>query len=271
MPYVLVAFVAGAISFYNWKSGDKSNEATDLNSIKILMIGDSHTVGSFGEGFRQELFKAKKTNEKKFFQYAVAGSSVFHWISGNFKELNNGYLLNTPSDKQSNLLKQAAPEQYFKSMFELAEKNSPDTIVIALGTNDMASAYMAGRKNDFLSVAQSLLDKVAELKKKNLIFSCVWIGPSLLRSKRFPTSFQIEYFDSLAQLLAKGPCLYLDSRQLQDVQGSDFSATGEGACFKNPQLPIAPDISDGVHFSKKKGFYWGRCLAKEWLQLNSKK
>lgn len=195
----------------------------------VLLVGDSHTVGFFG----QELFQSLSAK-----RYAVGGTNSSHWLNkaicpGEKCPFTYGYA--TP--KTDTYLSGRVPK-HFPGLAGLIEETNPSRIIIALGTNDACGQV-------------SSAEKLAKLTQGK---NCVWVGPPLftkgpvIRNCGGSKEKYNQFVDRLKAAVTPH-CRFVDSRLIRNANGN----------------PIEADASDRVHFSKQLGSYWG---AKVFEQLN---
>ncbi len=200
----------------------------------ILIIGDSHTCGSFGKTLVDDLTK-KKNNVTL---YCAVSSAPNHWISGNppsgqvCQTMSSGHL--TPENCEIQM----------PPLSKLLEDNKDALIVVALGTNSLLSPTAGRNYNQFA-------DAVDESGQE-----CVWIGPPHFnesQSKGFPKGRVATlntnlnpFYISFTGAVSDG-CRVIDSR-------TSTAANGPGY-----------DTVDGVHRTNAAGRHWAAEVGKEIL------
>lgn len=203
---------------------------------ELLLIGDSHTVGFFGQNLSKTL-GAKR--------YAVGGSSSSNWsqnyICPEGKKCPFVYGYATPSTPTYIL--QPLPHS-FLGLEGLMKKINPETVIIALGTNDanLSSCGLGSIKNMI-----GLLQIVGNRK-------CVWVGPPLYKKGPLQESCGQKYntfVDSMKKQIGTH-CQFIDSRDVNDEEGN----------------PIQADAADKVHFTSKLGKIWAEAVAKKILKAD---
>lgn len=166
----------------------------------ILIIGDSHTVGPFGELLHKNL--AATNSDKIILSYGHSSSAPVHWMNKTPSKLSGGINArmshqniflphpNLPNwrERQSsqNLIKLLNnPVKYASWKTKIPTEPRIDTIVIALGANDrsVVSTDSGARTSGFnqrVEIIGKMLDEVVSRGIK-----CIWIGPpsSISRSK----------------------------------------------------------------------------------------
>ncbi len=127
---------------------------------KVLMIGDSHTVGAFGT----ELDKQLRTTGAQVATYGASGSSATQWANGGTTSSGyvergaNGQVVQPPWNQQHSIPK----------LEDLIAKEKPGVIIVNLGANF--------RGGDPTSQVRSL----GEIAKKHGI-KLIWVGPPKTR------------------------------------------------------------------------------------------
>jgi hypothetical protein len=165
----------------------------------FLVIGDSHTVGDFGQRLHE---KIGRLPEARVASYGSWGSSPLWWIDG------------TPTtyefrawDLSGNreLIHGVHPTPLLK---DLASEIHPSVIVVALGSN------LLGSPSEWIdqSVRQLMDEAHAEAPV------CVWIGPPSMRQngagKILNESDYAAVYGALKQYALQDGCILIDSHSL---------------------------------------------------------
>jgi hypothetical protein len=106
------------------------------SSGRVLMVGDSLSVGAFGEAIQQYLFQ--KVGTRKTYLYASCGSSVQHWLSFTDTFTSScGYRETRPGvQRVMEHAKGRRPVAMPTPKIETLLRNiRPDTLIVQLGTN----------------------------------------------------------------------------------------------------------------------------------------
>jgi hypothetical protein len=162
-----------------------------VSGSRVLMVGDSMTVGGFGEAMQDYLLR--RFGSGNVAVYASCGSSPEHWIrSGPNFVTKCGYREQTP---RSSILRDfqngKQPEPAITPKLEdLVEAFHPTTVIVQLGTNwmdGMAPESAAGQ-----SSYSKILDRfvAAVHSAPNTVRRIIWITPpdASLYSREVKTS-----------------------------------------------------------------------------------
>jgi hypothetical protein len=182
-------------------------------SQRILVIGDSHTVGPFGYFLQHKLVNSKKF--KDVVMVGSWGSSAYHYLTGGPNK--------QPVVKRENRLSENLTSTPVFS--ELLEIVKPDQIVISLGANDVLTQWETKLENNFECPAN---DKACMFGKK-LVFSyaqrakliellqaygkpCLWVTPPDAPEYFAPESFLAAMEDLEEQVVMSQVCSILAVR-----------------------------------------------------------
>lgn len=127
---------------------------------KVLVIGDSHTAGPFGDEL-DRLLRAKGANVHTV---GSSGATADNFITG--KGTTNGF-----SDHKTNGQTQKTAAHATPKLEELINEDKPDTILVNLGAN-FRGAGPAGIKKQ--------VNEIGEIAKKHGI-KITWVGPPTTR------------------------------------------------------------------------------------------
>lgn len=199
---------------------------------RVVYIGDSHTVGAFGQKLSKNLETV--TGKSPVKRYGVVGSAAQHWNKKDntvIRKLTMGYYCD--GDGQVN---KGAAKANFPTSAQLFQGDAP-LVVIALGTNDVHAKCKITDKAEQMSAVKELLSQVRA--KSN----CIWVGPT-----EQPTTGPIgqncgqqkikSFIDNLKQTVSQR-CTYIDSREI-----------------KMNDKPILPNRSDKLHYEGALAAYW---------------
>lgn len=190
----------------------------------VLIIGDSHSYGSYGEVL--DSYYRKQGAEVS--SYASCGSSPSNWVSDNqnFKATNCGYWSKDSVGRETRVKSHKIP-----SLTELTIKFKPKITVISLGTNILTSPENIKREIKF---AEQMI-----LKIKQTGSDCIWVGPPDLNKNPFKANLTLGVA-AIKSTVEKHHCLFVDSRSY-----TKYSA-GKG---------------DGIHYNTKDSKDWGAAIA----------
>lgn len=147
---------------------------TDSTKAKtMLILGDSHLVGDFGEYLHRQMYKLNKFDVTSI---AIGGAGTVHFTM-TMKNFCCGYKVRVSTkdevipDKtrirlkegQSTLTNELILKEYDGKLAKYLASNTPDYIVIALGSN-------------FVNAHQDLIDII---KTNTALSKIIWVGPFL--------------------------------------------------------------------------------------------
>lgn len=181
---------------------------------RVLHIGDSHTVGIYG----QEMDKHLRSTGAKVATYGSAGSSPKWWITG--QTTRSGFFSRDSEEKTTRPAKWNDPHPTPK-LKALLEQFRPNVVVFSLGANLISSTP---------ANIESQMREIAEIAKA-YDTEIIWVGPPDGRESKKPTSKQTELYNTLERV-AKEYGDFIDSRPL-----TEYPATG----------------GDGVHYWGSEG------------------
>lgn len=199
-----------------------------LFAKNILVIGDSHSCGSFGRTLSQEL----TANGNQVDVFCTVSSSPTHWL----KRTNPpGQICQTWSSGQS--AKPCREAGKIPSLEEILSQKKYDSAVIALGTNSLYSEKVDAT---YAELAQKIKEKIK---------TCLWIGPPHLRpdqAKGFSAQNLTKFENNLPQFYKS----LEKAVQSQCHLLSSFDITAA----HHP----ANETTDGVHRGQTAGAEWGK-------------
>jgi GDSL-like Lipase/Acylhydrolase len=153
--------------------------AAHKNKMPVLMVGDSLTVGGFGEAMQAYLLQRFGSNNVAV--YASCGSSPEHWIRSGPKFITKcGYREQTPQTKVLyDFQNGRRPKHALTPKLEdLVERYHPKTVIVQLGTNWMDGISTNSRTDDSNYYGQILDRFVAAIRSEpNTVHKIIWITP----------------------------------------------------------------------------------------------
>ncbi len=175
----------------------------------ILLIGDSHTAGRFGDGLDRLL---RTLDGWQVHTYAVSGTSAWFWAgdaSATKTPSPHTWLRRDPAHPKA--APTGKPEgENTPGPWRLRNIAPPGLrlAVVALGTNHhFLSAKAAAAKT---------VPVMAELSDAGV--SCLWVGPPPLRADgpryKIKAGWVDEFYEHLAKAAAEHSCALVDSRKL---------------------------------------------------------
>jgi hypothetical protein len=194
--------IAGAAAFGRQRS-----------NTPVLMIGDSLTVGGFGEALQAYLLRRFGSNNVAL--YASCGSSPEHWIRSGPKFITKcGYREQTPQatvfyDFQNGRRPRHA---LTPKLEDLVEKYHPRTVVVQLGTNWM-DGFVANSPSDKSHYGKILDHFVAAIRSEpNTVNKIIWITPP--DSSRYSRETQRDVKDLITDAARRNSFEIIDSSRL---------------------------------------------------------
>ena len=127
---------------------------------KVLVIGDSHTAGAFGD----ELDRLLRAKGATVHTVGSSGATADHFISG--KGTTVGYAVHKANGQTEKTASHATPK-----LEDLIQEDKPDTIIVNLGAN-FRGAGPSGIKKQ--------VDEIGAIAKKHGI-KITWVGPPTTR------------------------------------------------------------------------------------------
>jgi hypothetical protein len=219
------------------------NKYLSMSAIRVLMVGDSMTVGGFGEAMQSYFLKRFGVN--RFALYASCGSSPEHWMrSGPNFITKCGYRQQTPGSSILYDFQKGRPPQEVTTpkLEDLIATFHPATVIVQLGTN-----WMDGMEVD-LATSQStnskILDRFVMAVKSvpNAVRGLIWITPP--DSSHFSNEIQRITRDLIINAARRNSFEIIDSgRMTHYVPGK----SGD----------------DGVHYNSKAAKEWASRVERE--------
>ncbi|PIQ23043.1 hypothetical protein COW36_02045 [bacterium (Candidatus Blackallbacteria) CG17_big_fil_post_rev_8_21_14_2_50_48_46] len=165
---------------------------------KVLHIGDSHTVGIYG----QEMDKLLRATGAQVSTYGSAGSSPSWWLKGT--STHSGFFSRDDQGKVDAPKDWRAPHPTPK-LPDLLKKHQPTVIMISLGAN-LIGANAA--------TIESQVKELAEIAKASGA-QIIWVGPPDGRESKKPNSKQTNLYNHL-KAAASQYGAFIDSRPLTE-------------------------------------------------------
>jgi len=168
---------------------------------KVLVVGDSHTVGDFGDAL---VSKLKTQPDFRVALSASCGSSPTHWLGTPYRNaICSSELDYNERSPKKNLQPGSHPMPSFQA---LVQEKKPDTVVIALGGNQMPKdpkASLTGARKDVARMIQAA--KVNGAK-------CIWISPPARVDSIYPREIQDRFTAMLVEVTREQGCAFVNSR-----------------------------------------------------------
>jgi hypothetical protein len=230
-----LAFVLGIGSFIlvaDGKTKKSSKPPPDAPPPSILMIGDSLSVGKFGEAIQIHLAKNHRVAA-----YASCGSSPEHWLASEPDFITKcGYRQRTTdSDVFTDWVNGRAPRPTrTPKLADLVRKHKPTVLVVQLGTNWMDRNLSDEQMTEYLS-------RFVEEARRGTVEKIVWIAPP-------------------------------DSARLRKVQGRVHQLLRRVATRKNFDIIDSRNVThyvmgktggDGIHYNSESSEAWARAIQRD--------
>jgi lysophospholipase L1-like esterase len=233
-------FVGLVIFLQSWAENAQADRA---KSVPILMVGDSLTVGGFGEAVGDYLLHRFGSNNVAIF--ACCGSSPEHWVrSGPNYITKCGYREQTA---RSTILydfeRGRRPKRVLTPKLEdLVAKFRPRTVIVQLGTNWMDGMHSNPARDE--STYGEILDRfVAAIHSEpNTVRKIIWITPP--DSSRYSKVVQRRVTNLIKTASRRHTFEIIDSSRLTHyVRGQSGG--------------------DGVHYNKAAAQEWANRVTRE--------
>jgi hypothetical protein len=170
---------------------------------KILLIGDSHSTGTFKDGVLGVLDEQK---DLRTAVYASCGSRPRDWFSGSKFQTSCGFYRRPFAGKAVFTKSEPTPD------FEvLVKENRPDTVVIAMGTNQYG--------DDVAAAKASVIRMIRAAKAQGA--NCIWVGPPKVASSKFSEAMKSEFQAMLVKITREEQCSLIDSRRYTDARDTE--------------------------------------------------
>jgi hypothetical protein len=176
---------------------------------RILLVGDSHTAGTFGRGSTKDvtvkglhLSLMERFPHHKVFTYGNGGANPYNYFEKDVY-LKYGYVYIDHKNRR----KRRTGMQLVPKINKLLAKHRPEIVIVAHGENLMPMSARAAAK-DRDRIIRGAVDKMAQTIIQTGA-KCIWIGPpsSCSRSKK-----PEHWMDSLKDAALKNGCHYFDGR-----------------------------------------------------------
>lgn len=210
-------------------------------SNPVILIGDSHTVGSFGEALEKNLFETYPDLKNKFYTFAVTGSRFEDWTENGFQNFHLGFAYKSPANDRKTRARGNTP---FLKISQLVKSN-PELVIFALGTNDIAGLQNKNFSDSSEKLLQDFMANFQKIKSTWPQTKFVWIIPPASKGLKLSTDKQIEFFKKLTEQLKQLDVRVVDSNTYH----------------------IAADYDDRIHFKSDLGQKWAGLVAQDIVKL----
>jgi hypothetical protein len=230
-----LAFIIGIGSFVlvaDGKPKKATKPAPNAPPPSVLMIGDSLSVGKFGETVQAHL-----ALKRRVAAYASCGSSPEHWLAAEPAFMTKcGYRERTAtSDIYSDFVNGRPPRPTrTPKLADLVRKHKPTILVVQLGTNWMDRNLTEEQMSDYLN-------RFVDEARRGPVQKIVWIAPP-------------------------------DSSSLRKVQGKVHQLIRRAASRKGFDVIDSRKVThyvvgktggDGVHYNSESSEAWARGIQRE--------
>ena len=230
-----LAFIVGIGSFVlvaDGKTKKSPKPGPEAPPPSVLMVGDSLSVGKFGE-----VLQAHLALKRRVAAYASCGSSPEHWLAAEPDFFTKcGYRQRTSdSDIFSDFVNGHAPRaSRTPKLADLVRRHRPTILVVQLGTNWMDRSLTDEQMNDYLN-------RFVEEARRGSVEKIVWIAPP-------------------------------DSARLKRVQGRVHLLLRRAATRKGFDIIDSRNVThyvmgktggDGIHYNSESSEAWARGIQRE--------
>jgi hypothetical protein len=230
-----LAFIIGIGSFVlvaDGKSKKSTKPVPDAPPPSVLMIGDSLSVGKFGETVQAHL-----ALKRRVAAYASCGSSPEHWLAGEPVFMTKcGYRQRTSdSDIYIDFVNGRPPRPTrTPKLADLVRKHKPTILVVQLGTNWMDRNLTDGQMSDYLS-------RFVDEARRGPVQKVVWIAPPDSSSLR---KVQGKVHQLIRRVASRKGVEVIDSRKVT-------------------HYVVGKTGGDGVHYNSESSEAWARAIQRE--------
>lgn len=210
--------------------------AAGQTPVKVMLIGDSLSVGGFGDGMQDSLIR--KYGEQNVAIFASCGSSPEDWLSGDFVT-NCGYRQTTPSGRVLCEYHNGVRPRPVRTpkLRTLLGHYRPEIVIIQQGTNWM-DALAADEQPDAARYRRIIEEFIEELRRGNPSAVIFWVLPP--SSSKYPPRVHDQVDRWINGASRKMAFYTINSRRMT---GSYRDGRTGG---------------DGVHYSDGAGQAWAR-------------
>ncbi len=260
---LFVNLIITNMSFAQMNTRSNAQSNTQQKQKNILFIGDSQTVGEYGNRLDKNL---RLINNAKVTTYGVCGASAANYLKtpssscGYFQHNSDGKLVKPAWDKVCKCVPKHTAPNIDKLLVNMdtnvsSKVKKPDIVIISLGSN-------SDKTKDFgKSVNKALMEKVLQSGAE-----CVWVGPPKTRERTAVRLLGV--YDGINEAIKElklkynKTCKFIDSRPhkphdpvKEKDQILELGEYGVGSYYPND------GTGDGKHFT---GVTNGTKLARAW-------
>lgn len=209
-------------------------------AAEVLVVGDSHNVGFFGDALYQGLQDQLGLSVRSVGLAGASGTTyaadkeALRTLKAGFANRQRGQRVVTPAGTPVTVPK----------LSDLIAEEKPRLVVVELGDN--FAGYKSKVPDSF--VAKQVEMVLKEIEKKSPAPRCFWITPVWTDQEGTglykKTNTRLSEVNKLIKKAAGTRCTVIDSTQDLGLVKTD--------------LPV---LSDGIHFGKQSGTKWGKAAA----------
>lgn len=222
-------------------------------SDRILLVGDSHSAGAFGDGMaaaygaQLHIYGVVGISAPAYLKDPVCGNGSCPWTMG-YRTPKKTFPYGSPFDPK------------FPGLRSLLNDVDPKAVIVELGTNDAGNCASPTPAGSMLKMVQMIQQKGA---------ACFWVGPPVYLRGSAPFSNCGErynaYVDKLRDAINGAGCKFIDSRQIKDPRKTSAECAKPDN-WKNPEPSRNCSIqndADKYHFKKELGAVWAQGVRKQ--------
>ncbi|MEM9478387.1 MAG: hypothetical protein AAGA58_01855 [Verrucomicrobiota bacterium] len=206
---------------------------------KVLYLGDSMSMGAFGETFDQEMREAGCD----VFTHVAGGATPYYWLS-RYSSISSsiGYWEKTPTAESRKKYIRAVPK-----VEKLVEDYRPDIVVVQTGTNLYATLRSKRRtKEANILEVETLLQNMA--KAATMYGADIyWVTPPRSHPRRYPYELQEEMASIMKRAVSRYGRVF-DSRSVTE--------------FTDPYPK-----TDGIHYGPTEARAWARVVGADFRRF----
>ncbi|MFT5853000.1 MAG: hypothetical protein ACI8XO_000240, partial [Verrucomicrobiales bacterium] len=206
---------------------------------RILYLGDSMSMGAFGQTFDEEM----RGSGLDVYTFVAGGATPYYWLS-RYSTITGpiGYWEKTPFKEHRQSVVKAVPK-----VEKLLERYDPDIVVVQTGTNLYSTLRSKRRsKENNVKEVEGLLNHMVEAVTQGGR-KCYWITPPKAHVGRYPAELQSELARLTKRVVGREARVF-DSRFVTEYTD-------------------AYPTNDGIHYGPTEAKDWAMLVAKDFRQF----
>lgn len=205
-------------------------------AVKVLLIGDSLSVGGFGDTMQESLLR--KYGRPQVAIFASCGSSPEDWLKGDFVT-RCGYRQTTPKDELLYEYQNGTRPRSVRTpkLRTLLGHYRPEMVIVQQGTNWM-DALAAAEKPDEARHRKIITEFIREIRRNNPAVTIFWVLPP--SSSSYPANVHEEVDRWINEESSRLGFYTINSRSITGPYREGKSG------------------ADGVHYNDAAGGSWAR-------------